>query len=219
MRNGGYLALVIPYGVFKEEKFFRAVLGRFSLEGFYRFDDKEYEKYHQICAILKKKSPGYLRSYFEEKFAAIQRLENYPYLPEEAAEKHVVIDSWERDIDMFTTRIFDYEAAAERIGASPLWAEIGTKVFQRPYTGCNLTSPIVPVSSEIGYLLAVTGGGEGLSGNAEDRTLHLQRGVAKRVQSEDPVKNDDGKVQKLVQTTYTEIKLNIVENSGRITQL
>ena len=43
MRNGGYLALVIPYGVFKEEKFFRAVLGRFSLEGFYRFDDKEYE--------------------------------------------------------------------------------------------------------------------------------------------------------------------------------
>lgn len=57
MRNGGYLALVIPYGVFKEEKFFRAVLGRFSLEGFYRFDDKEYEKYHQICAILKKKSP------------------------------------------------------------------------------------------------------------------------------------------------------------------
>lgn len=33
------------------------------------------------------------------------------------------------------------------------------------------------------------------------------------------MKNDDGKVQKLVQTTYTEIKLNIVENSGRITQL
>lgn len=219
MRNGGYLALVIPYGVFKEEKFFRAVLGRFSLEGFYRFDDKEYEKYHQICAILKKKSPGYLRSYFEEKFAAIQRLENYPYLPEEAAEKHVIIDSRERDIDMFTTRIFDYEAAAERIGASPLWAEIGTKVFQRPYTGCNLTSPIVPVSNEIGYLLAVTGGGEGLSGNAEDQTLHLQRGVAKRIQSEDAMKNDDGKVQKLVQTTYTEIKLNIVENSGRITQL
>ena len=219
MRNGGYLALVIPYGVFKEEKFFRAVLGRFSLEGFYRFDDKEYEKYHQICAVLKKKSPGYLRSYFEEKFMAIQNLEDYPYLPEVAEEKYVVIDSRDRDIDMFTTRVFDHEAAAERIKGSSLWAEVSAKVFQRPYTGCELTSPIVPVSSEIGYLLAVTGGGEGLSGSAEDRTLHLQRGVAKRVQSEDPVKDDDGKARKIVQTTYTEIKLNIVENSGRITQL
>lgn len=219
LKNGAYLALVIPFGVFKEEKFFRSVLNRFSVESFYRFDDREYAKYHQICVVLKKKSPGYLRSVFEEKFTQVQHLENFPYLPEEPDVQYEVLESFDRDIELFTTRVFNAEEAQKNLEDSLLFSEIGTHLFQKPYAGCDLSRPIVPVSKEIGYLLAVTGGGQGFAGSVENRTLHLQRGVAKRVEKNDTKQDSEGKPSKIVASTYTEIHLNIIENSGKITEL
>ena len=134
-------------------------------------------------------------------------------------EKLVVPESKDRDLEYFTTLEFKAEEAEKQLEHSPLFAEISPQMLQKPYTGCDLNQPIVPVSKEISYLLAVTGGGQGYAGNEKEGTLHLQRGVAKRVEKEEPVYDEQNKVTKIVATSYTEIRLNIVENSGKITQL
>lgn len=223
LKSGGYLALVVPFGIFREEKFLRLVMSRYVMEQYYRFDDQEYEKFHQICVVLRKKPAGlgYLKSVFEEIFAKIQNLETYPYLPEpdEVPERLVIPESKDRDLEYFTTLEFHAEDAQEQLENSPLFSEITSRMFQKPYTGCDLNQPIVPVSKEISYLLAVTGGGQGYAGNEKEGTLHLQRGVAKRVEKEEPVYDEQNKVTKIVATSYTEIRLNIIENSGKITQL
>lgn len=223
LKGGAYLALVIPFPVFKEESFIRLLLARYELKSFYRFDDKEYEKYHQVAVILRKKESGkfgYLRSVFEESYAKVQKLEDYPYLPEEPdGERFVVQESMDSQISYFTSLHFHAEDAVESIGKSALLDDIGTYIFQKPYTGCDLNQPIVPVSKEISYLLAVIGGGQGYAGSADDRTLHLQRGVANRVRDDKVETDQDGKPTKVVSSTYTKIKLNIVENSGKVTQL
>lgn len=223
LKKGAYLALVIPFGVFRKEKYLRMLLARYEVKDFYRFDDKEYEKYYQIVVILKKKPSGlgYQRAVFEALRDRTQDIKTFPYLPEpdDVKVRLEIPESKDQALEYFTTIQFHAEEAAAQIGCSGLFKEIGTYLFQHAYTGCDLNHPIVPVSKEISYLLAVTGGGQGYAGSKEDRTLHLQRGVAKRVDQDSLVKDEEGNAKKVVTSSYTEIKLNIIENSGRILQL
>ena len=223
LRTGAYFVFVIPYSVFSEEKFFRSILTRYELCSYYRFDDKEYEKYHQIVVILRKKrGSGYLRTVFEQQYQSITKLEEYPYLPDELenGEKYVVAESKESDIAYFTTKIFQADKAIEYLSTSPLLMQMGNSIFQPIYRGCDLNQPIVPLSNDIAYLLAVSGGGQGYAGSERNGTLHLQRGVAKR---QEETKLEEGEAEedhaRVVSTSYTQIHLNIVENDGTITQL
>lgn len=222
LKSGAYLAYVIPYPVFSEEKFFRSVMTRYEVCAYYRFDDKEYEKYHQIVAVLRKKqSSGYLRTQFEQLYAQISDLGNYPYLPqtEDDVEKLTVGESFESRIEYFTSVKFKPEEAVKTLGSSVLFSSVGGSVFQKKYRSCNLNHPIVPVSNDIAYLLAVSGGGQGFAGDAEAGTLHLQRGVAKRAKEDQLRRDENGKASTVVSTTYTKTRLNIIENNGTITQL
>lgn len=224
LKNGAYLALVIPFSVFTSEKFFRQVMNRYEICAYYRFEDKEYEKYHQIVAILrKKKCNGYLRALFEEQYQKASQIDNYPYLPKEEQEidgRYEVLESRDADMEYFTTVLFHPEEAAKHLENSSLFNNLGDSLFQKTYRGCDLNQPIVPVSKDIAYLLAVTGGGQGFAGDEEEGTLHLQRGVAKRVE-EDKVNIAENSVnpQSITSTSYTKIAMNIVENDGKITQL
>lgn len=225
LRVGGYLVYVIPYQVFSDEKFFRQILNRYELLSYYRFDDAEYAKYHQVALVLKKKRmSGYLRSLFEEQYAACADISSYPYLPaldEEVDEQYPVPESRVQDMEYFTSVIFDAEAAEKHLCNSALYDAIGDSIFQKHYTGCDLNQPIIPVSKDISYLLAMNGGGQGLAGSLEDGTLHLQRGEAKRQEDEEKIMGENGVGREYVKevevTTYTKIGLNIIENDGTIT--
>ena len=225
LKSDAYLVYVIPYHVFSEEKFFRAVMSRYRICSYYRFDDKEYEKYHQIVVILQKKrsgQSGYLRSDFEEAYRRALKFNEISYLPEreeEVDEKYEVSPSKDADIEYFTTMKFKPEEACEGLKSSALYDHIVTSLFQKAYSGCDLNRPIVPVSKDIAYLLAVSGGGQGLAGDEEEGTLHLQRGVARMVE-EDTVNTDEQGVAKTITSmSYTKIKLNIIQNNGKITQI
>lgn len=224
LKPGAYLALVIPYRVFREEKFFRQIMTRYEICAYYRFDDAEYAKYHQIVVILRKKKSGggYLRSRFEEHYKLTERIEDYPYLPgedEPVAERFEVQESFDAGIEYFTTLEFHPEDAAKFLDTSPLYDVIGGAVFPKKYSGCELNHPVIPVSKDIAYLLAVLGGGQGLAGSEEEGTLHLQRGTAKRVEEEHLNWNEEKtEVKSITATSYTKINMTIVENNGKITQ-
>lgn len=225
LKSEAYLAYVIPYAVFSEEKFFRAVLSRYVICEYFRFDDKEYEKYHQVVVVLRKKrsgQSGYLRSDFEASYQKVLRFQEIPYLPKEPEEVEVryeVHASKDSDIEFFTSMKFKPEAAKESMDTSPLYDYFGASLFQKAYTGCDLNQPIVPVSKDIAYLLAVSGGGQGLAGDEVEGTLHLQRGVARKI-DEDTVNYDyDNHAKSITSRSYTKIRLNIIQNDGRITQL
>ena len=223
MKNGGYLALVIPFGVFSGERFFRLLMARYAVEKYFRFDEREYKKFHQVCVVLRKKPAGmgYRKSIFEELLREIKDLEMYPYLPEpeHVQERLIVPESKDRELEYFTTLKFQAEEAAQQLKDSLLFSELTSRIFCKPYTGCELNRPIVPVSKEISYLLAVIGGGQGYAGSEKEGTLHLQRGFAKRVEKQDVVPGEKGEPSKMVVSYYTEIGLNIIEDSGEITQL
>ena len=225
LKAGGYLVYVIPHGVFADEKFFRQVMTRYEICSYYRFDDKEYEKFHQVAVILRKKKGGmggYLKSVFEEQYGKARELGNYPYLPEkedDVGEKYVVPESKDSDIEYFTTKEFNAEAAYQSVSGTPLYGLLGRTIFQKKYSGCDLNSPIVPVSKDISYLLAVSGGGQGLAGNEDGGTLHLQRGVAKRVEEDTVNRDEKGRATGICARSFTKISLNIIQNDGTITQL
>lgn len=225
LKAGAYLALVIPFPVFSEEKFFRAVMTRYEICSYYRFDESEYEKYHQIVAILRKKKSGqsgYLRSAFEEAYAKARQLKTYPYLPEspeEVDECYEVLPTKDSDIEYFTTQKFKPEDVVDNLSLSPLFDVVGEQSFQKRYSGCDLSQPIVPVSKDIAYLLAVSGGGQGLAGNEAEGTLHLQRGVARRVEEDSVNCSEDGDPTSVSVKSYTKIRLNIIQNNGCIKQL
>ena len=107
----------------------------------------------------------------------------------------------------------------EKLKNSALFGAIGDSLFQKKYRGCDLEQPIVPVSNDMAYLLAVIGGGQGLAGSEAEGTLHLQRGVAKREESETVEYDDDGAAKRIEAKQYTKICLNIIENDGTITHL
>lgn len=225
LKTGGYLAYVVPYTVFADEKFFRAAMTRYEICSYYRFDEKEYEKYHQVVVIMRKKHSGqrgYLRSAFEKLYEKALCLDEYPYLPEnmeQVIERYEVLPSKESDIEYFASMKFNPEEAVENLRSSSLYEIFSKDVFQKKYSGCDLSRPIVPVSKDISYLLAVSGGGQGLAGNEDEGTLHLQRGVARKAEEDSQNLTEDGKVISISSRSYTKIHLNIIENDGKITQL
>ena len=223
--NGAYLALIVPHAVYSEEKFFRQILNRYDICSYYRFDDAEYAKYHQIVAILRKKRSGlngYLREKFVTEFGKAKNLEAYPYLPaedESIPERYRVPNSYDANLEYFTTKEFRPEEAAEKLKKSVLFDSIGDSLFQKKYCGCDLERPIVPVSNDMAYLLAVIGGGQGYAGSEAEGTLHLQRGVAKHKETDTVEYDDDGNAKRIESKQCTKICLTIIENNGSITHL
>ena len=167
---GAYLALIIPHAVYCDEKFFRQVLNRYEICSYYKFDDLEYAKYHQIVAILQKKRGGlngYLRGKFQEEYEKARNLQEYPYLPptdEIPEQRYEVMATYDSNLEYFTTKEFRAEEAAEYLKHSALYDTLEDTLFQKEYRGCDSERPIVPVSNDMAYLLAVIGGGQGYAG-------------------------------------------------------
>ena len=225
VQTGAYVVYVIPHSTFREEKFLRTVMARYEICSFFKFDDEEYKNFHQVAVIMQKKKSGqggYLRSDFERTYDMVSRLEEYPYLPkedEEIKERYEVLPSYDSAIEYFTTKGFNADDALEKLNGSILYTHMSNNVFQRAYTGCDLNRPIIPVSKEISYLLAVTGGGQGLAGEEMEGTLHLQRGVVKKAEDEAVNYDDKGFAKSITATSFASIKLNIIQNNGVITSL
>lgn len=109
----GILVYVIPYQVLQEERFLRSLFSRFTPLAVFKFDDKEFEKYHQVVVIAQKRSrEGYLRDWYEKFKEQISEISNISYLPtidEPVDRKIPVPPSSDEKLTYFTTREFDAE--------------------------------------------------------------------------------------------------------------
>jgi len=212
----GILALVIPYYVLTDENFLKTFYKWFQPIAEFRFDDEVYKYFKQICVIgLKRKSIGYLRSELNDYYSRIDSIDKLPYLPsldDKEIKKINVLPSYEEKIEYFTTVEFNPSLAAEYLSRSPLYKAMLDKVFVKKYTATELGRPPVPLKKDLLYLVAISGGGQGLVGNEENGDLHLQRGVVKTVVTTET--SPDNK--EIIEKTRSKISLNIIENDGSV---
>lgn len=88
MKTKGYLVLVVSLTTMNLDEFAKCLLARFKPVAFYRFDDKEFEKYKQVVFIGQKRvSIGLYRKEYEEWMIANPGapLVDIPYIPKDPA--------------------------------------------------------------------------------------------------------------------------------------
>lgn len=214
----GILALVIPYYVLTDESFLKTFFKWFQPLAEFRFDDEVYQQFKQIVVIgMKRKSIGYLRNSYDEYLKRIVSIEMLPYLPaaDEVVTKIPILPSHEEKIEYFTALEFNPARAAEFLDESPLYKRMADNIFVSQYSAMALGSPPVPLKKDLLYLIAISGGGQGLVGSLENNDLHLQRGVVKNITTTDV--SEDGK--EIIEKTSAKISLNIIQNDGTIVVL
>lgn len=222
MKSDGYLVLVISFPTICDENFSRELLSRFSCEGIWRFDEKEYEKFKQIVFIGRRRQHIGMFASEYRRFMNSLKLEMIPFLPKETEEpgiRYEVLESKSQNIDTFMETHFKAEQHFGLLTNSALYGMVGKRIFLSPYVAVEFGRPPLPLKTDLMYLAATAGGGQGIVGTEEDHDIHLQRGVAKVVGESSVEVRDDGErmVEKL--RTYTRISLNIIENDGTITVL
>lgn len=223
MKDGGILALVIPYYVLTDPKVLKSYRSRYNPLYVAKFDDDVYKQFKQIVIIGQKRHClGRLIKEGDDAFEKyISSVENLAYLPKMGAElkkKIPVPASSSETIEYFTTLKFDSAFAGENLGQSPLYGILAKKAMPEPYIAAELSSPPVPLKKDSLYLCSIAGYGQGLAGSAEKKDLHLQRGVAK-IQKEMEVVDGKGDNKEVIERTYTKIVLNVIENDGTISTL
>ena len=220
MKTKGYLVLVVSLTTMNLDEFAKCLLARFKPVAFYRFDDKEFEKYKQVVFIGQKRvSIGLYRKEYEEWMIANPGapLVDIPYIPKDPATRMEVPVSLESEIELFTTKEFDEAILLHNTSA--LVPVLKKALQTNAYQSVGLGKPIVPLKKDLLYLSAIAGGGQGLAGNEDRGDLHLQRGQAKPVQIETPEFNDEEEVHSVLVTTRNQITLHVIDNFGTIREL
>lgn len=222
---GAILVWVIPFYIYKEESYLRYFNGRYDLLHLYKFRGKEYEKFHQIVLIgRKKKLSCFLTKEQVQQYAAsVSDISQVPELPREFSEVIEVPPSDITKVGTFATRRFDVETAYNAIVALPdsITHELDMHLTEAPYGAVGIGNPPIPLKKDSMYLLATSGGGQGLTGSKENRDLHLQRGVAEVVEEGEIEVRGEGsgaKAQAKV-TTRTQVAMTVIENDGTISHL
>lgn len=219
MRPEGYLVLVVSLPTMQIESFYRSLIGRFSCEALFKFDDEEYKKFKQLVFIGKRRTAlGVLYSELEA-FLERLNLDRIPYLPsldEDVPITYEVPESLESNVELFTSITFQPETIGDSLEKSSLFSVLEKRTFQKSYQAIQIGRPPLPLKKDLLYLCAVSGGGQGVAGSEEEHDLHLQRGVVKKVNSSSIEYSDDG--EKAVETvrTSTKISLNIIDNFGNV---
>ena len=214
----GLMVLIVSYPTMQGSAFARCLLSRFSVEKIFRFDDKEYSKFQQVVIFARRRRvQGFESDELKELKGSLEVLENLPYLPKADEETDIcfdVPDSYDEKVDDFHTIAFDAESAVGGLSTSSLYGILDEKVKQTEYRAVRLGAPPLPPKKDLLYILAISGGGQGLAGNEDEGTLHLQRGVAKIVTDKEAVFDDAGKQIGEKETTHTRISMCVVQQEG-----
>lgn len=222
LKKDGIVAYIIPYYLFtREEEFVSALKTRFEMLALYRFDDKVYEHFQQVCVFLKRKPRldySFGKKAYAEFLESFPKVEELPYLPEAPTKEQIIsVPVAERkDVKVFATTMFDAEAAHKLVTGGILDDIIGSKIFGEMYTANELTDPFIPLGKGNAYMCAIAGAGQGLCGSEEDGDLHLQRGVVKVVVDKEIVEGATENSAKVVEKSHAGITMTLIEGDGTI---
>lgn len=219
LTNNAVVVYVLPENVCRDLSFLKQWCGAFDTKFLYRFHRDEYEKWKQVVIIGTFRKAGNTGQELERVLKMVSNEETIAELPAfYEGEKVKVMPSGPNNITTYTTREFDAIRARKCLSKSPLREVIEKKLKVPKYVVDDLGRPIITPSDGQMYLLAVSGGGQGLVGSEENGDLHLQRGVVKVEEKSEYRNNEKGKMTEVV-TQYSQISYKLVENSGRITTL
>ena len=228
LKKGAVLVLVVPYRIISDPSYVRYLMRNYDRLGLWRFRESEYKKWGQVAFVGRKKSNP--KTPMPEEIQAECSLyyakeELIPVLPETFEGTPLwrsieVEPSSSEQVKVFCSQEFDAAAAYELLRAYDLsdYRKIVTKKTTiRPFASKDAGRPPIPPKNDIQYLRAVSGEGQGVTGE-EGIDLHLQRGVAEIVEDISYKKNEDGS-EVMVSTTHTDITMTLIETNGRITTL
>lgn len=228
LKKDGVLVWVIPFSSFSEDSTLRYFANHYEIEKVFRFRESEFKKYRQVAVIARKignrivskDEMDIMRSRYQD-LEKIAVLPEHPDVPDQ--EKIAVPESASSDVTLFAAKEFDVEAARRTLHDSmliDLKKKFDDRIAIKEYGRSTEFRPPIPMKADSMYLLAVSGGGQGLTGSIENNDLHLQRGVAEVI-SESRYEEQEGSngVKKAVEivTTRTEISLRTIQQTeGKI---
>lgn len=212
IKAGGVLCLVVPETVLNLEGFQKTLIGRYKPYGVYRFPEHVYRQFHQCVVIATaKRTIGWKPSEIDEFNKWLADLKELPM--DYDGQRIAVPESHISDLHLFTSLIFNPDACVGTVSKSSLRRVEREQYLVPTYRSGDLNPPI-PLKIEHACMLATIGAGWGPVGDEQVGTLHLQRGIAERV--EDTVETDTGE---LIVTERTVAHIVTVENDGEITVL
>lgn len=223
--TGAILVWVIPFYIYKEESYLRYYNSRYELLHLYRFREKEFKKFQQIVLIGRKKKLSNMLSkvQMEQLKDSVSQIEKIQELPMDFEEKIEVPTSDISKLTLFATRNFDVNLAYETIDSLPeaILSELNEILTERAFGSYNIGNPPIPLKKDSMYLLATSGGGQGLTGDEKSGDLHLQRGVAEVIEEPDFEVLGEGKNKKtnVRVTSRTQITMTVIQNDGTISKL
>ena len=218
MKKDGILVWIVSHSVFMEHSYLRTWLQNFHTEAIYKFRPKEFAKRHQIAIIGRKKVKEGIINDQVKLYQSKMEIEKIQELPVDGNASISVPPSEASEITRFTSIIFNSEKAYEILEERGLSLEL-KKTFNTVASAVtfqigSLGRPPIPLKKDSLYLLATSGGGQGLTGSEEKGDLHLQRGTAEILEEEFFL--DDGTIRV---TSSTKIQMTIIENNGDISKM
>lgn len=232
LKKDGVLFYVIPYMQFVRKNFFLKLINRYEIRHVYRFQDGEYQKWHQVVIMATRRGSnasyaGSMRDTILEKYIVE---ENIPILPfDYDGERMNVLPSALNALSAFHTVAFPAENAlwamqqGTGLAHNALWnlhKSLDQEISVPSWAGGVCGEPPIHPSKGSMYLLGICGVGAGKCGNAEEGTLHLQRGVVKTIETMRRESNDKKEDEDcIVSTISAQITYNVIENDGKITNL
>lgn len=219
--NKGLLIWIVPSAVFREDSHNEFIRKRFFIERMFRFDEREFKKYHQICLFLRKDlvSPS-----MEADLAYLGEVENalkLSCLPESCpeGEKLLVEGSDVVRLKIFQTQALDTERAYAALFEHEKKEGSEGLFVQKFEENQHITIPKMPSKDSI-YMMMSGGVGGGMCG--DERHQHLQRGVVteEKAQKIEIQKNADGEERRvLTERTYHSAMISVIQADGSITRL
>ena len=226
LKKGGVLVWVVAENTFFDPSHVRMWLRDYEMVTIFKFRQSEYEKYHQIVAVgIRREFSHYVQAEEVASFTTKWHGMEIPELPEDVKPCIRVLPSQEKNIDLFTTKVFDSSIAEGYLKEHGMGADLekflSRQLSQKQYVPAKLGRPPIPLKKDSEYLLLTSGFTDGLVGDENEGNLHLMRGVAavvdhERIQTSIDEDTDEVKSQKLIVTTSTEVEVRIIEADGRI---
>lgn len=230
LRIGGILVWVIPYRNLVDSATLKHLMGHYEKIGVWKFWPSEYQKWHQVVFVGRKKLSRGIP--LADELAAERALleeDKIEVLPQtfdgtELFHSVAVEPTKSEEVTLFSTRVFDPDIALaflanEKPNIEDYNAAVSRKVTQKVYASNDLGRPPIMPKPDSLYLMATSGAGQGLAGTP-GKDLHLQRGTAEVI-DETEYKQDPNNPEKevAVVTTRTKVSMQIFETSGKFTVL
>ena len=221
-RSGGVLIWVIPRVLFEDTLHNNLIMKQYHIERMYRFDDKEYAKYHQVVLILRRDLVHSSSKASLSKYADEDEVKKLPYLPETCpeGERIPVTAAPTLRLKEFKLIKVDRVRAYEALFAHEKNSGV-EGLFVKPYEEKqSITVPKMPSSDSI-YMMMAGGVGGGICG--DDLHRHMQRGrvTQNSVNSWTPIKSDDPKDRrgKVTVRTFHSATITVIQANGTISRL